>query len=409
MRSCVASQALVPRDPGMRGEGSIDRVYGLDLIRGVCALAVCLYHVFLWTGSAELHTLGTYGVYIFFVVSGASLYIGYADRYFGKSETKRFLARRFLRLAPLYIGVVCFWALLGLMLNEEMPNAWTFFLNFSLLFGFDDPGESSIVTGGWSIGIEVVFYVLFPLILWLVRSRFWLFFLLAAFILQHAYIWSVLNAANDLPGVWREYTEPLSFIFYFLAGLCLAKAMKRGKPPQSRWCWLAAILLLAILFTIPSASYKSVLIGPAGWALSLVSILVAVSAAGIRLEARGMAIAERMGSMSYGLYLIHPFVYGFLIQLVPESVSYPLTLAVCTALASGALGLVLDRFYEKPTRTWLESKLLSPPGRTRRARKQYAEECFWVPARPSRDEEDRKDAVLGQDSHGTCASECRRR
>jgi peptidoglycan/LPS O-acetylase OafA/YrhL len=384
----------------MSGESSGDRVHGLDLVRGICALAVCLYHVFLWTDSAELHTMGTYGVYIFFVVSGTSLYIGYADRYSGTFQIRRFFARRFLRLAPLYAGVVCFWMLLALILNGDVPGVWTFFLNVSLLFGFADPGESSIVTGGWSIGIEVVFYALFPLMLSLVRSRFWLALLVAAFVSQHAYIQSVLEKANDLPDVWADYTEPLSFIFYFLAGLCLARAMKQGKLPRGRWCWFPAVLLLVALFSIPSTSYKSVLIGPAGWALSLIAVLIAVSAAGLRLETRGMAMAELMGGMSYGLYLIHPFVYGFLIQLAPGFVSYPLSLALCTALASGALGLMLARFYEKPVRSWLESKVFDRPGRGRSARRQRLEQCLWVSARPLPDSDDRTDGVVGQDPHG---------
>src|SRR5690606_25584462 len=151
-----------------------------------------------------------------------------------------------------------------------------------------------------------------------------------------------------------------------------------GQLPRSRWYWLPMALLLAILFTVPSASYKSVLIGPTGWALSLIAVLVAVSSAGLRLGAKGMAISELMGGMSYGLYLIHPFVYGFLIQLTPKYASFPLTLALCTAFVSGALGLIVDRFYEKPIRTWLESKVFSRSGFIREVRSQHIEECLWV-------------------------------
>lgn len=385
----------------MNGEHTVNRVYGLDLIRGVCALAVCLYHVFLWTGTADFHTLGTYGVYIFFVVSGASLYIGYAGRNFSKSEIKRFFIRRFFRLAPLYVGVVCFSALLATILNGNLPSIWKFLLNVSLLFGFADPGESSVVTGGWSIGIEVVFYFLFPLLLPLVRSRFGLVMLGASFVFQHAYVQFSLDAANDLPEAWASYTQPLSFIFYFLAGLCLAKIVRNGQLPHSRWYWLPMALLLAALFTVPSASYKSVLIGPAGWALSLIAVLVAVSSAGLRLGAKGMAISELLGSMSYGLYLIHPFVYGFLIQLAPESASYPLTLALCTAFASGALGLIVDRFYERPIRAWLESKALNRSGLIRTGRKQnIIEDHLWVPASSLPNLSDQTNAILGKDSHG---------
>ena len=385
----------------MSREGIDSRVYGLDLIRGVCALAVCFYHVFLWTGVADLHTLGTYGVYIFFVVSGASLYVGYAGRDFNRGEIKRFFLRRFFRLAPLYAGVVCLGVLLAAVLDGNLPSLWRFLLNVSLLFGFAAPGASSLVTGGWSIGIEVVFYALFPLLLPLVRSRLWPLLLAVAFVSQHAYIQSVLATANDLPEAWTAYTQPLSFIFYFVSGLCLGRAIKQGQLPRSRWYWLPVALLLAPLFAMPSDSYKSVLLEPAGWTLSLMAVLVAVSSAGLHLGRRGIAIAEWMGGMSYGLYLIHPFVYGFLIHLAPGYVSYPLALALCTALASGALGLIADRFYERPVRAWLESKTLKRSGPSRRARRQHIPECLWVPARSSHDSKDQKNPVLTGESHGS--------
>lgn len=384
----------------MNGRHPRDRVYGLDLVRGICAFAVCLYHVFLWTGSADLHTLGTYGVYIFFVVSGASLYVGHSHRNFDRSEIKRFFLRRFFRLAPLYIAVVCFSTLLAAITNEDRPGIGQFLLNVSLLFGFFDPGESSAVTGGWSIGIEVVFYALFPLLLPLVRSRLGPGLLGLAFICQHAYIHLALEGANDLPEAWASYTQPSAFIFYFVAGMYLAKIMRQGQLPDSRWCWLPMILLLAILFTAPSPSYKYILVGPTGWMLSLIAMLVAASAVGLRLDAKGRTLSELMGSMSYGLYLTHPFVYGLLVQLTPASASHPLALALCTAVLSGAIGLVAERLYEKPARTWLEGKALGRSGSARSIRRQHLDQCVWVPARSSADLSNETNAAMGQDPHG---------
>src|SRR4051794_32821994 len=53
------------------------RVLGWDLLRGLCALTVATYHMLLWLDIAELPALGTYGVYLFFVLSGASLAYNY--------------------------------------------------------------------------------------------------------------------------------------------------------------------------------------------------------------------------------------------------------------------------------------------------------------------------------------------
>ena len=57
-----------------------ERVLGWDLLRGLCAVAVACYHLLLWQDVAALHSFGSYGVYMFFVLSGASLAYTYGPR-----------------------------------------------------------------------------------------------------------------------------------------------------------------------------------------------------------------------------------------------------------------------------------------------------------------------------------------
>ncbi len=42
---------------------SQERVFGWDLLRGLCALLVASYHLLYWTDLAQLHVFGSYGVY----------------------------------------------------------------------------------------------------------------------------------------------------------------------------------------------------------------------------------------------------------------------------------------------------------------------------------------------------------
>lgn len=86
----------------------LERVLGWDLLRGMCAIAVACYHLLLWQDVAALHTLGSYGVYLFFVLSGASLTYTYGDQLASRVTARkfsfsRFLWVRYLRLAPLYL------------------------------------------------------------------------------------------------------------------------------------------------------------------------------------------------------------------------------------------------------------------------------------------------------------------
>jgi peptidoglycan/LPS O-acetylase OafA/YrhL len=83
------------------------RVLGWDLLRGLCALAVMAYHLMGWLGLGEWTPLGFYGVYFFFVLSGASLAYVYSDAALGTPRAvAAFLAARWLRLAPLYLALL---------------------------------------------------------------------------------------------------------------------------------------------------------------------------------------------------------------------------------------------------------------------------------------------------------------
>ena len=142
------------------------RVHGFDILRGLCALGVACYHVLGWLQAGHPYNLGLYGVYVFFVLSGASLWIAYADKMEQGYPLAGFFAARFFRLAPLYWLAV-------LLTPIIVGGPWSMHylaLNLSFLFGLGNPGQTAIVTGGWSLGIEFVFYLLFPLLLILVRT-----------------------------------------------------------------------------------------------------------------------------------------------------------------------------------------------------------------------------------------------
>jgi peptidoglycan/LPS O-acetylase OafA/YrhL len=89
-----------------------DRVLGWDVLRGLCALAVASYHLLAWQDVATLHTFGSYGVYLFFVLSGASLAYNYQGLIDGPPAVLRFLAVRWLRLAPLFVAIGALFVLL---------------------------------------------------------------------------------------------------------------------------------------------------------------------------------------------------------------------------------------------------------------------------------------------------------
>ena len=144
----------------------IARIHALDALRGLLAIGIMAYHVFGWTRVASITTLGTYGVYAFFVLSGFALEWAYGTRLHDPGGLRTYVAARIGRIFPLYTLAALTTAAMTLYARRPVDRS-DLLLNVTLTFGLVNPGATSTVVGGWSIGIEVVFYALFPLIVWL--------------------------------------------------------------------------------------------------------------------------------------------------------------------------------------------------------------------------------------------------
>lgn len=151
----------------------LDHIRELDGVRGIAALMVFFHHVcfasipsttwpkpLMWLRAVSVP--GSYGVDLFFVLSGfliTSLLIGARKQ---PSYYHDFYWKRALRILPLYI--VC---LVGLLLF--VPDSWKYVLlsaffisNFSSIFHIAASGPF------WTLAIEEQFYLLWPTV---VRRR----------------------------------------------------------------------------------------------------------------------------------------------------------------------------------------------------------------------------------------------
>ena len=163
--------------------------------------------------------LGLYGVAIFYVLSGLTLYYVYYEKMQPSlKDVLDFFKKRFFRIFPL-LWLVTF---ISIMLSGKTPDPADLFLNLSGLFGFIR-WDKSFSTGVWSIGNEIVFYIFFPFFILLIKKFKPLMIMLSLAILVSYLYFAFVKLSPDLllSEQWKNYVNPLNQVFLFLGGFLI--------------------------------------------------------------------------------------------------------------------------------------------------------------------------------------------
>jgi peptidoglycan/LPS O-acetylase OafA/YrhL len=327
---------------------SVDRLSVVNGLRGIAILLVLYYHLIAGTLSprlpiplSPLMTNGWTGVNLFFILSGLVLFLPYAaddQPLRDLSHRVAFYRRRFLRLMPLfYFAVVVEWALAQGPQAHDLGElisvlSGTFVLN-PRTFG------PSFNTPLWSIGVEIAFSVLFPVLVFGLRrfglARF------AALILVLALLARVVGILR-LPAVQGPSFNSDTMICRvdeFVLGMVLAQLyIARRLPSRPGWCALVGLALVALAWvgfdmvlrgTLPPIT-RAILND--GLDAGLCAIVLASLVPQTRLAAvLGWAPLQVLGMMCYSLYIWH---LPLLLWLAPNR----------AGMSAGTLALVIPLF-----------------------------------------------------------------
>jgi peptidoglycan/LPS O-acetylase OafA/YrhL len=272
----------------------------------------------------------------------------------------RFLATRWLRLAPLYVLLCGVFLVMLALRNGQWADqiaqrlAW----NASFAFGFADPAVSALLIGGWSLGLEFMYYLAFPLAA-RVLPRPWMsaavFALLAA--LQFAWIDRTVGTLGWADAVVAYHQFP-AFAAYFFGGCVLGHWQRQRAPDRSlAWAVAACAAMTALLLALMPARGGDELLGLRGAVLFAACFVVAHLTGRAKLQGPMARAAAWLGEATYGLYLLHPMLFFALVWFAAgDPQGWPVAArwaVVPIVIATAALlALLSERRFEQPIRRW---------------------------------------------------------
>lgn len=304
-------------------------ITSLDGVRGVAISLVLMVHL-LWVNPetglrfidlvSKVRASGWVGVDLFFALSGFLITGILFDTLHSNHYFKNFYARRILRIFPLYYGVIL---ILFIVLHpatsaDARPfcRLLLYLQNTPLWWNGANPRAVELTNHLWSLAVEEQFYLVWPIIIFLVRDRqrlLWVSLLLAstapivrAYLLAHGaslgatYTLTICRADSLLCGAWlalvirgERRATVLRFAVPVFTLALLGCAVIAWRAGGFDWELSPAINLYG---------YSVIAIGSTAFiAMSLRSLSLAANA-------MNLGLLRFLGKYSYGIYIFQHIV-----------------------------------------------------------------------------------------------------
>ncbi|MCA8022346.1 acyltransferase family protein [Burkholderia metallica] len=363
----------------------------IDLLRGVSIVLVLLHHFNIpyslrdtslaravgWDAVHAVARNGNYGVTMFFVISGYLITSNARRRWgsLGALDVRAFYVSRIARIVPcllLLLALVNGLAAAGVpIFTNHAPQGtavsfWlvnlaslTFWMNVLIgAYGWVNYALGVL----WSLSVEEVFYLSFPLLCIALRrdTR------LVAFWLLIAAIGPVYRFTHtgDEGGFLYAYFACFDGI---AIGCCTALLAERARwqvfaaaPVQ----WLTGIVMAGLYLAWPIA--QSHVPGVTAMALGTAVLLIGAHAEREPAHGRALAPLRWSGRLSYELYLFHLIVLGALRTFWPPSATQgdtKLLLLIAYLALSAILSAVIARGYATPLDRFIKRLASRPAAR----------------------------------------------
>ncbi len=304
-------------------------------------------------------------VQIFFLMSGIYMAAVYTKKYSLIVDGRlKYYLNRFYRLYPTYLAVLLLTFLVYLIFlafrvsldsSRQIFDFFIYFKSFPLwmvvislfsniaiflqdLLSIDSSFHYLFpVRQGWSIASELIFYLIVPL-LFRLKSVSILALSIAFFVLKY---FALVNFG------WRfSYFNPVCNVGYFLLGYSFYLFMSKTSIPQlfldksSIMKPFSTALVILTLSSLPKVSFGN---------YPVYNVLLSIACGFVftlLLNCKPTMLENKLGTLSYGLYLNHFLVLVVLDSLFVFSSKY--VLATCVVFLGTFLAIAVEHFIQKP-------------------------------------------------------------
>jgi peptidoglycan/LPS O-acetylase OafA/YrhL len=207
----------------------------VDALRGYATILVILIHCSqsfkVSDFGKKIYENGDLGVQLFFILSSFTLFNSYSKRISTEKESinRNFFIRRFFRIAPYYYVAGLIYVFYKSVIKHNEINIKNLVANYTFTNGIYLPGINDIPPGGWSVGIEMLFYLMIPILCKYIDSLkkailLFIISLLISVTVNHYFLKDTLFFLNSLFGSindWALYFWLPNQLPVFILGIIL--------------------------------------------------------------------------------------------------------------------------------------------------------------------------------------------
>lgn len=322
-------------------------LWGLNVIRGISALLIVLYHYTTQYESSIGHIgsypvkvpWGCYAVYTFFALSGFLTIYTYRK---GISSFK-FLKKRFFRLYPIFWVCIFVTTLyMAIIFPERVRSIKDILLNLTMVPSI--LGGQAVDGVYWTLAKELMFYIAFAILIK---------FDLVSKLKKLKWVWLIVAAIAafycigpfDLPAqsIVSFFLIP-DYIQAFLAGIAVYYICY-GKQTKILYIESSVFLVLSVIYTYAVRSADVAIF----FAIMLIALLIGANS---NLNKKNIPIICKpflfIAEISYVLYLTHQFTGFGIIRIIENAGLTNEFWIIIPIIHAIVLAVVLHYFIEIP-------------------------------------------------------------